>query len=166
MSMPAIRDRQVVFRAYGADGADGNGFLALCEVCRAGDETLHEELLDLVLKGAAQDHGAKPRPAAFRGARLLHHISPHALRVHFLRQPRNTLSTQGCSSAVVTPRALSNRSSQHTASRGCAWASLMLWAGPSRATHDREYAVALQGLQGDWYEAAEIHRRWSLQQHW
>src|SRR5438105_10922532 len=85
MSMPAIRDRQVVFRAYGADGADGNGFLALREVCRAGDETLHEEVLDLVLKGADQDHGAKPRPAAFIGTRLLHRVSPHALPVHFLR---------------------------------------------------------------------------------
>src|SRR5256714_14287103 len=85
MRMPAIRDRQVVFRAYGADGAGGNGFLALCEVCRAGDETLHEELLDLVLKGADQDHGVKPRPAAFIGARLLRRVSPHALPVHFLR---------------------------------------------------------------------------------
>src|SRR3989442_1343757 len=86
MRMPAIRDRQVVVGAKGADGADGNGFLALCEVCRAGDETLHEQVLDLVLKGADQHHGAKPRPAAFIGAPLLHRVSPHAPRVHFLRR--------------------------------------------------------------------------------
>jgi hypothetical protein len=32
--------------------------------------------------------------------------------------------------------------------------------------HDLGYPVALQGFQGDWYEAAEIYRAWSLQQHW
>ncbi|HWE64659.1 MAG TPA: DUF6259 domain-containing protein, partial [Chloroflexota bacterium] len=33
-------------------------------------------------------------------------------------------------------------------------------------THTLGYEVALQGFQGDWYEAAEIYRAWSLRQHW
>lgn len=38
------------------------------------------------------------------------------------------------------------------------------WTEPG--SHDLGYAVALQGFQGDWYEAAEIYRAWSLQQPW
>ncbi len=33
-------------------------------------------------------------------------------------------------------------------------------------THEISYDVALQGFAGDWYDAADIYRDWSLQQSW
>ncbi len=38
------------------------------------------------------------------------------------------------------------------------------WTTPG--VHDLGYTVAMQGFQGDWYDAAEIYRDWSLRQHW
>jgi hypothetical protein len=38
------------------------------------------------------------------------------------------------------------------------------WTDPGN--HDLNYEVALQGFLGDWYNAAEIYRAWSLQQPW
>lgn len=38
------------------------------------------------------------------------------------------------------------------------------WTTPGN--HDLGYSVAMQGFQGDWYDAAEIYRDWSLRQHW
>src|SRR5579883_1996073 len=38
------------------------------------------------------------------------------------------------------------------------------WDTPGQ--HKLPYVVALQGFRGDWWDAAEIYRQWSLQQPW
>src|SRR5262249_13050346 len=38
------------------------------------------------------------------------------------------------------------------------------WSDPG--DYRLAYPVALEGFAGDWYDAAEIYRRWSLQQPW
>ena len=37
---------------------------------------------------------------------------------------------------------------------------------PANGTRQLEYDVVLRSFKGDWYDAAEIYRNWSLQQHW
>lgn len=37
---------------------------------------------------------------------------------------------------------------------------------PQQGTRELEYDIVLRGFKGDWYDAAELYRQWSLRQHW